>query len=218
MNPNPIKGGVFSALVVRIAEQQQTQLAESLARQVELSPGFYKNAPVVLDLEGAQGVLDLPAIDQLRRTVQEQGLLPVGVQGGTKAQREAALEAGLPTVSGKPAESNGPPPARTLIQSQPVRSGTQIYAKGGDLLVLAPVGAGAEIIADGNVHVYGPLRGRAIAGASGDTACRIFCRSLEAELLAIAGRYLVSEAIEKRWLKQSVSVELVGEHLHIQQI
>ncbi|WGF86628.1 septum site-determining protein MinC [Marinivivus vitaminiproducens] len=218
MNPNPIKGGVFSALVIRIAEQPQAQLAENLARQVELSPGFYKDAPVVLDLDGASGVLDLPAVDLLRRTVQDQGLRPVGVQGGTKLQREAALEAGLPALTGKPAEANGPPPAKTLIQSQPVRSGSQIYARGGDLLVLAPVSAGAEIIADGNIHVYGPLRGRALAGASGDPACRIFCRSLEAELLAIAGRYLVSEAIEKRWLKQSVSVELVGEHLHIQQI
>ena len=83
-----------------------------------------------------------------------------------------------------------------------MRSGTQIYAKGGDLVVPAPVSAGAELIADGHVHVYGALRGRAIAGASGDTDARIFVQRLEAELLAIAGRYLVSEAIAPEHLKQ----------------
>jgi septum site-determining protein MinC len=96
-----------------------------------------------------------------------------------------------------------------------VRSGTQIYAKGGDLVVTAPVSAGAELIADGNVHVYGALRGRAIAGACGDKDARIFVQRLEAELLAIAGRYMVSEAIAPEHLKKSVQVALMDDHLSI---
>jgi septum site-determining protein MinC len=220
MHPNPIKGGVFSALVVRLAEQPRDKLAESLARQVELSPGFYRDAPVVLDLDGAENIAGEDAFTELRDIVRAQGLCPVGIQGGAPTQREAARAAGLPAFTGKTTEggslNSGPPPAKTLIRTEPVRSGTTIYARGGDLLVLAPVSSGAEVIADGSVHIYASLRGRALAGASGDEACRIFCRSLEAELVAIAGRYLVSEAIDKMWLKESVAIELIDEHLHIQ--
>ena len=105
--------------------------------------------------------------------------------------------------------------ARTRVVTQPVRSGTQVYARGGDLVVVAPVSAGAEVIADGNIHVYGTLRGRAIAGAAGDTAARIFVQRLEAELICIAGRYLVSEAIAPEHLRQSVQVTLSEDRLDI---
>jgi septum site-determining protein MinC len=99
--------------------------------------------------------------------------------------------------------------------TQPVRSGTQIYARGGDLIVTAPVSAGAEVIADGNVHIYGTLRGRAIAGAAGDENARLFVQRLEAELICVAGRYLVSEAIPAEHLHQPVQVALVDEQLRI---
>src|SRR5207237_3532700 len=88
-----------------------------------------------------------------------------------------------------------PSPAKPRLITQPVRSGTQIYARGTDLVVTAPVSAGAEIMADGNIHVYAALRGRALAGADGDVEARIFCSRLEAELISIAGRYLVSDQI-----------------------
>ena len=87
-----------------------------------------------------------------------------------------------------------------------MRSGTQIYARGSDLIILNAVSAGAEVIADGHVHIYGPLRGRAIAGASGDTDARIFAGKLEAELLCVAGHYLVSEAVAPEFRGQSVQV------------
>ena len=102
---------------------------------------------------------------------------------------------------------------RTLLRTEPVRSGQQIYAAGGDLVVLAAVGAGAEVLADGNIHVYGPLRGRAIAGAAGDTSARIFCASLDAELVSIAGFYCVSESIDPAFAKQRVQISLAGEQL-----
>lgn len=102
------------------------------------------------------------------------------------------------------------------IVTQPVRSGQQIYARGGDLVVLAGVSAGAEVLADGNVHVYGNLRGRALAGVQGDRGARIFCRQLNAELLAVAGCYQVSDQLDERLRGKAVQVWLDGDALHIE--
>ena len=99
--------------------------------------------------------------------------------------------------------------------SEPVRSGQQIYAPNGDLLVLAPVSHGAELLADGHIHIYGPLRGRALAGVTGDTEARIFCQSLEAELISIAGQYKISEDLEGDYWQQPVVVHLTEGHLQI---
>jgi septum site-determining protein MinC len=96
-----------------------------------------------------------------------------------------------------------------------VRSGTQIYARGGDLIVTAAVSPGAELVADGNIHVYGVLRGRALAGAAGDSAARIFCTRLEAELVSIAGHYLVSEQLPAGMQGFPVQIALVDEQLTI---
>jgi len=102
------------------------------------------------------------------------------------------------------------------VVSTPVRSGQQIYARGGDLVVLAPVSAGAEVLADGHLHVYGALRGRALAGVQGDREARIFCQQLGAELLSIAGSYMVSERLPPEMMGRAVQVRLDGEHLRIE--
>jgi septum site-determining protein MinC len=91
----------------------------------------------------------------------------------------------------------------------------QIYAPGGDLVVVAPVSPGAELVADGHIHVYGTLRGRALAGASGDVEARIFCSRLEAELVSIAGRYLVSEQLPADQLHLQVQIALVDDRLTV---
>jgi septum site-determining protein MinC len=91
----------------------------------------------------------------------------------------------------------------------------QVYAKGGDLVVVAPVSAGAELIADGHIHVYGALRGRAIAGAGGDQNARIFAQRFAAELVSIAGRYLVAEAFAPEHLDQAAQVALIDDRLSI---
>ncbi len=98
------------------------------------------------------------------------------------------------------------PRPRTLVIDEPVRSGRQIYAEGGDLVVMAKVGAGAEIRADGHIHVYGTLRGRAFAGARGDTTARIFCRSFEAELVSIAGLWRVREDFDEELIGKPVQI------------
>jgi septum site-determining protein MinC len=105
--------------------------------------------------------------------------------------------------------------SNTRVISEPVRSGQQIYVPNGDLLVLAPVSHGAELLADGHIHIYGPLRGRALAGVTGDTEARIFCQSLEAELISIAGQYKISEDLEGDYWQQPVVVHLTEGHLQI---
>ena len=113
----------------------------------------------------------------------------------------------------KPAEPQYKP---TRIVTSPVRGGQQIYAQGGDLVVMAPVSAGAELLADGNIHVYGPLRGRALAGVKGDTRARIFCQQMGAEMLSVAGQYKTAEELRRDPLwGQSVQISLSGDVLNI---
>jgi septum site-determining protein MinC len=95
----------------------------------------------------------------------------------------------------EPKAADGEPHISTVTVKQPVRGGQVIYAQRGDLVVLAPVNAGAQVIADGHVHVYGPLRGRALAGAQGMADARVFCQSLEAELVSVAGQYCLADEI-----------------------
>ncbi|HVI57276.1 MAG TPA: septum site-determining protein MinC [Luteimonas sp.] len=128
------------------------------------------------------------------------------------SRKEVAAEA-APT-KGAPAKA-APPGEPGLIQATPVRSGQQVYADNRDLTVLATVGAGAEVIADGSVHIYGALRGRALAGAQGNEKARIFCRAFHAELVAVAGHYKVLEDIPKELHGKAVQVWLDGGQLKI---
>jgi septum site-determining protein MinC len=184
----------------------------------------------VLDLNGADGFTTenefLDARDVLRRHT----LSLVGLQNALPDQLEAAAAAGFasfaPTSTQPsrrppaPAAATEPAPARSSraaarLVTEPVRSGTQIYARGTDLVVTAAVSPGAELVADGNIHVYGALRGRAMAGASGDVEARIFCSRLEAELVSIAGRYLVSEQLPAEQRGFPVQIALVDDQLTI---
>ena len=235
-----VQGALFTVMVVRAGMLRDPEFGRELAVQVERSPRFFRNAPVVLDLKGADGFTEAADFVEARDVLREQTLTLVGVQNAEPAQLAAATEAGLASFapsattpirrapraasaspgsdSPAPAEpSPAPPPARatTRIVTEPVRSGTQIYARGGDLIVTAAVSAGAEVMADGNIHVYGRLRGRALAGAAGDTAARIFCTRLEAELISIAGRYLVSEQLPAEYQGGPAQIALVDDALTI---
>lgn len=105
--------------------------------------------------------------------------------------------------------------SNTKVITDPVRSGQQIYARGGDLIVLSSVSHGAELLADGHIHIYGPLRGRALAGVTGDTSAHIFCQSLEAELISIAGQYKISEDIGQTFWRIAADIFLSEGRLHI---
>ncbi|MFC3717489.1 septum site-determining protein MinC [Luteimonas soli] len=142
--------------------------------------------------------------------------------GAAAGAAEAATPAARQPVAASTAPAKAEAKARPapagqpgLIQATPVRSGQQVYADNRDLTVLTTVGAGAEVIADGSVHIYGALRGRALAGAQGDEKARIFCRAFHAELVAIAGNYKVLEDIPKELHGKPVQVWLENEELKI---
>ena len=130
--------------------------------------------------------------------------------------RERPLEPLVGEVKKKPEKPPEPAIKPTKIITSPVRGGQQIYAQGGDLVVISSVSPGAELLADGNIHVYGPMRGRALAGIKGDTKARIFCQQLTAELVSIAGQYKVSEDLRRDPLwGAGVQVSLSGDVLNI---
>jgi septum site-determining protein MinC len=120
------------------------------------------------------------------------------------------------------AEGGAPEPgvagAVFKLVTRPVRSGQRVYSAGGDLSVVASVSSGAELMADGNIHVYGPLRGRAMAGMKGDTGARIFCQDLQAELISVAGHYRVSENIPAELKGAPVQIYLDKEVLRIERL
>lgn len=222
MTGKRIEGGIFAITVIGVEDPHDPALPQAIAEQVRTSPGFYANAPVVLDLKDASGCASVADFVELKAVMRRHRLIPVGVRNASAPQLKAALAVDLapfpPSAARRGEAPSGKSPesrSRTRLVTRPVRSGTQIYARDGDLVVVAPVSAGAELVADGHVHVYGALRGRAIAGARGDAECRIFAQRLEAELLAIAGCYLVNEAIPAERLRRPAQVVLVEGRLEI---
>lgn len=134
----------------------------------------------------------------------------------TESPAESPNETPVEEPRETPAETAHVVPGGSKVISQPIRSGRQVYAQGGDLVVLSTVSAGAELLADGHIHVYGTLRGRALAGVSGDTTARIFCRSLQAELVSIAGHWLVREDMDDHLIGRTVQIYLNGDLLVIE--
>ena len=215
-----------SADITLIAQDLQTRLGDT--------PDFFDNDPVLVDLQHLDdqaGPLDLPALLQLLRSFR---MNPVALRPNNAAHEAAATLAGLFLTT--EARTLPPSPATqevvrevevirevvrevaiggsAMVVDKPLRSGQHVYAKGRDLVVLAMVNPGAEIMADGHIHVYAPLRGKAIAGAKGDTSARIFTHSLEAELLSIAGVYRTSDApLPKEVAGKAAQVWLVGDKL-----
>jgi septum site-determining protein MinC len=219
---NVVQGALFTVMVVRAALLRDPAFEHEIAQQIARSPRFFQNAPVVLDLRGVENLTEAGEFETLNDKLRELTLTLVGVQNAQPAQLEAAIAAGLasfaPTSGGGQARSGpaaAPPAPKTRLVTEPVRSGTQIYARGSDLVVTAAVSPGAELVADGNIHIYGVLRGRALAGASGDATARIFCTRLEAELVSIAGRYLVSEQLPPGVQSTPVQIALVDDQLTI---
>ena len=180
-------------------------LATELAARFGDIPDFFDNDPLVVDLAALQALGEGPDFARLLALLRPYRVMPVAVRGGNAAQMQAAVAAGLaaaPEAARAPAPERKqvapepvapPPPTDALVIDKPLRSGQQVYARGRDLVVMSMVNPGAEVIADGHIHVYAPLRGKAIAGARGNTEARIFSLCLEPELISIAGVYRTSE-------------------------
>ena len=225
--PFQIRGSLQTLLSLRLVEPHDPEFFGKFLDKIAHSPDFFRNAPIVLD---ASPVAALPPIDfaDFITKLRQHRIVPVGLQNGSDEWNRAAIDAGLAILpEGRAVEparkepeqtAEAPPAARraaspALLIREPVRGGQQIYAPDGDIVVLAPVGHGAELIAGGHIHVYGSLRGRAFAGIDGDEDAMIFCDQLDAELLSIAGIHLVSEQIDERLLKKRARVACDGEKL-----
>ncbi|HYP69496.1 MAG TPA: septum site-determining protein MinC [Variovorax sp.] len=209
------KSATLPLIAVILKTSDLDLLAEALDAQLADSPDFFEQEPVVIDLSQLEESGDEAAeidFDRLRQLLARHQTQPIAVRGGSDEQNSAARAAGLsiaampvapPARPPAPAEAPSPAPqivrevpvpaSGTLVIDRPLRSGQQVYARGGDVIVLDVVNVGAEVIADGHVHVYAPLRGKAIAGARGNTEARIFSTCMEAQLVAIAGIYRTSE-------------------------
>lgn len=228
VNPFELEGMVSTVTVLRLSTADLQAVKKALRAKLEQLPGFFLDAPIVVDLSMLEGT-DADVEDdgrernevslyELAGMLRELKLVPVGIRDLRESRRSEARAAGFGVIRGggkraaKVRETDSPhggerrgeaESAReretfapgVLVLKTPLRSGQVIYAEQTDAVVLAPVNAGAEIIADGNIHIYSSLRGRALAGAHGNEDARIFCKSLNADLVAIAGCYLRSDEI-----------------------
>ena len=215
------KGRMLMMTVLLLKDLDPNTLHRQVSQRLEDAAQWLRDAPVVVDLaqpEGADQVALMAAVDTLRGlgvnlvalarnehldsdTAAMLGLGSISLAGGRDVPRSAepAPQAEQPADAG-----------HTLVIDQPVRSGQQIYSRG-DLIVLAPVSTGAELLAEGHIHVYNTLRGRALAGVRGDQSARIFCQKLDAELVSIAGHYRVAEDLPEQHRKQAVHITLDGD-------
>ncbi len=229
-----LKGGMLTVTVIEVVRLDTGRFAKQLAEKKEQAPNFFSDTPVVISLEKLDAHMNLSTLAGLLQICKNHGLLPVALRGSENF-RPLAQQSGLvlmppgrgrerPMEVAAPEPQAAPDPVAEAVQSgsaqnkiitQPIRSGQQVYAPGGDLVVLAPVSAGSELLADGNIHVYGPLRGRALAGVRGNTEARIFCHSLEAELVSIAGHYKTAEDLRKSHWKLAAHISLDGDSLKI---
>ncbi len=256
-----IKTGNVSVLQLHILTTDMAQIKQQLALRLAQTPDFFASTPIVLELSGiAESGAALDFTD-LVSFMLNHGMCAAGVVGGSIAQREDAIQAGLglfadvvartplrsgiddalavtgvyaavtpvqpdlPGLEAAPASASREPAAPqlplvlrpTMVIDKPVRTGQRIYAEGANLVVLAIVNAGAELIADGDIHVYAPMRGKAIAGAQGNETACIFVHSMEAELLSIAGCFKVFEdGIPESVRAKPARVHLDGTRLVIQ--
>ncbi|QSX31532.1 septum site-determining protein MinC [Shewanella cyperi] len=212
-----LKGSSFTLSVLHINSKDLDSIATELDSKLAQAPQFFLGAPLVVNLSAlSDGEVDLAALKQLLESRQ---LVIVGVTGASNPLSEQAKALGLAILkAGKESKTPPPPPRNTRIVKQNVRSGQQIYVKDGDLVIFGAVGNGAEVIADGSIHIYGALRGKAMAGASGDANAVILAQSLEAELVSIAGQYWLTENLQKHVTSKSGCIRLVGESLTVESL
>lgn len=220
-----LKGSLFTLTVFHLLQTDLTSVNTQLQHLVKQTPKFFQHMPVVIDLQRLSKVDNKIDFPELISILRNHLLIPVGTRGGSPEQQQAATEAGLailPNTKTDLSEQHSAAPqtpATTEVNSkvitQPVRSGQQIYARKADLIVLGPVSPGAELLADGNIHIYGNLRGRALAGVMGNPNSHIFCHHLEAELISIAGHYWVNEDLQNISVKQNAHIYLEHDRLQI---
>jgi septum site-determining protein MinC len=228
-NSFQLKADFFPMTILKLASGNIEDITAQLTDTIDKAPKYLVNAPIIIDIYDITNNrhLDLPQICKLLR---KNKIMPVGIRGLDESDKALAITNGLVLMKGGQSPSladggvnrvnkNNAKAVPTQIIHKPVRSGSQIYAKDTDIIVLSSVNPGAEIIADGNIHVYGALKGRALAGASGNENARIFCKSLDSELISIAGQYLVNKkAKPAKSSKPIIQIYLQQDQLQIESI
>ena len=234
-NTPDLKGSSFTLSVLHLTDNNIENALQFLQEKVAQAPAFFASAPVVINVEKVEADIDFIALKQAVITA---GFVPVGISGCTSNEsKSSATEAGFalmtasktsakPTEKPQPKKVEEPTPEEkvevtatsipTKIVRTPIRSGQQVYAKDCDLVILNHVSAGAEVIADGSIHIHGTLRGRAIAGASGQHQAHIICEDLQAELISIAGNYWLSDQISSEYWQKKVMVSQIDESLTLE--
>jgi septum site-determining protein MinC len=222
-----IRFGPVDMAQVRIRSTDPGTIVDELTGRVATAPKFFQRTAVCLDLSELGREPDAAELRAVLEAVRRAGMLPVGLVNGTAATDTLAREVDMPVMAQFRATNKSPPvvqaaaapepepDASPLIHTQAVRSGQRLYARRRDLIVLAPVGAGAELMADGCAHVYSALRGRVMAGARGDTSARVFCQEFYAELVSIAGVFRVFETLPADLAGKPVQAWLDGDALRI---
>jgi septum site-determining protein MinC len=223
-----LKGGIYPMTVLRLIHGDLAALDRGLAQKVAQAPAMLQHAPVVIDLLNFAGDdrLDLAQVLTLLR---HHGMVPVAIRNADAGIEAEAVALGIGLLrperhkpaavsegDGQPPPGNNPAPSPrrpARILHGAVRSGQQIYARESDLVVIGSVNHGAEVVADGCIHIYGTLKGRAIAGAQGDGAARIYCQNFAADLTAIAGCYQVNDAMPPMLFGKAVEIHLRGDTL-----
>lgn len=243
-----IKGRMVSLTVLELFNPDLEELDRQLEEKAAQAPTFFRNAPVLLDFRHLDQEVDISWLDSACRLLTDNNFVPVGITGAAQSLEYAARgrnmavwpSGGTVRQAAEPEEPNPkqpqaeikppkpeqqqavPPHAQahseTLVVRQPVRSGQKIYCRGGDLIVLASVSTGAEILADGHIHVYGTLRGRALAGVQGKESARIFCYDLQADLVSIAGNYIINDDLPADKRNKAVQVFLHQDQLQIESL
>lgn len=225
--PNAVefKGGTVTLMTLHMHSLDLSAVQSALGDRVGQAPNFFRDAPVVLDFShfSDETSADSDALDAVFAAVREQGLQPIASRArgalyealAGKVPLLRALDADRELAEHLGVGRRGDDEPRGMTVDRVVRSGQQVYSARGDLVVIGSSGAGSELIADGNIHVYGALRGRAICGINGNQQARIFCRELEAELVSVAGTYKLFEELPEQWKGIPAQISLYDQQLHI---
>ncbi len=239
-----LKIGQVGIANLRIRTLDIARLGDEMRERVQRAPALFRRAAVIVDFGGLTSLPSVEDARALLAALREAGVIPVALAYGTSENDTLAEALDLPTLAKFRAQyertgvETAPAPAPVaaapepraaapasaapaaasepgLVLTSPVRSGQQVYAEQRDLTVVGTIGAGAEVMADGSVHIYGSLRGRALAGAQGNTQARIFCQEFHAELVAVAGHYIVADEAPAHLIGKPVQVWLDHETLRI---
>ncbi len=243
-----MKGTTLTSIVLEVIDFDPDTFESQLAEKVNSAPQFFTRSSLILHLVKSLNATEFELlvalcrrfklqpmavrgeVGPLRSIINDLGLADVSQSKFTESslkttkpesttlKEQAANEPAASTPVSSPVPTPEPVTKPVKVISRPVRSGQQVYAEGGDLVITAAVSEGAEVLADGNIHVYGTLRGRALAGVKGDVHARVFCQSLDAELISIAGQFIMHETVKASCWKQPAQIYLEEDTLRIEPI